>query len=393
MDKISIVLPVCNVEMYLRECLDSILAQTYTNFEVICVNDGSEDSSLDILLEYKVKDRRVRIINQENSGLSIARNVGIKNATGDYICFVDSDDTLVLDALEILKHTIEKERYQIITYENNVIYESYEMFQKENKDAYYTVNNNYSHINNGRRLFCEKMNNNDFVESAWLMLISRKWLVSQDIEFEPYAFFEDSIFSLECYFACDSIKHINKKLYNYRVRENSIMTKKFTYKHAYYRLWQIRECFRIFFSYAKNDSEKIAISKYALQCVVSARYAFSKLDLSDRDRILQLSSVEGLFVAMMGFQNICYCNYNSLELLGFEELVKRYNRIILYGAGVIGNKVLCWLDERGLQDRVIGFAVSHKELVHNEKKIKFIGDYSVESGLLVVISASETFHK
>lgn len=92
MKTVSVIIPVYNVEKYLRKCLDSVVKQTYTNLEIICVNDGSPDNSAAILEEYAKSDSRIKIINQENKGLSGARNTGIDAATGAYIVFVDSDD-------------------------------------------------------------------------------------------------------------------------------------------------------------------------------------------------------------------------------------------------------------------------------------------------------------
>lgn len=91
---ISIIVPVYNVEAYLRQCVDSILAQTFTDFEVILVDDGSPDNCGAICDDYAIKDDRIRVIHQINSGLSAARNTGIDNACGEYLCFVDSDDVL-----------------------------------------------------------------------------------------------------------------------------------------------------------------------------------------------------------------------------------------------------------------------------------------------------------
>ena len=90
--KISVIIPVYNTERYLPRCLDSVLSNTYDNLEVICINDGSTDNSINILDNYKVSDERVVVINQKNSGVSAARNAGINVATGEYIAFIDSDD-------------------------------------------------------------------------------------------------------------------------------------------------------------------------------------------------------------------------------------------------------------------------------------------------------------
>ncbi|MCM3665243.1 glycosyltransferase [Mesobacillus subterraneus] len=94
MSTISIIVPIFNVEIYLHQCIDSILAQTYTNFELILVNDGSSDKSGEICNYYGMKDKRVRVFHKENGGVSSARNMGIRNAVGDYLAFVDPDDAI-----------------------------------------------------------------------------------------------------------------------------------------------------------------------------------------------------------------------------------------------------------------------------------------------------------
>ena len=100
MKSVSVIIPVYNVEKYLPKCLDSIVNQTYADLEIICVNDGSPDNSYAILEEYAKKDSRIKIITQKNTGLSGARNAGIKASTGDYIVFLDSDDWMDTEAIE-----------------------------------------------------------------------------------------------------------------------------------------------------------------------------------------------------------------------------------------------------------------------------------------------------
>lgn len=98
--KISIIVPVYNVAPYLRQCLDSLVGQTYRNIEIICVNDGATDESGEILAEYAAKDSTIKVISQKNAGLSAARNVGFSFATGDYVMYVDSDDWIDLETCE-----------------------------------------------------------------------------------------------------------------------------------------------------------------------------------------------------------------------------------------------------------------------------------------------------
>ena len=108
MPKISILVPIYNVEKYLRECLDSILNQTLKDIEIICINDGSTDSSLEILNEYSSKDSRVKIINKANSGYGASMNKGLEAASGEYIGIVESDDFIKTTMFEDLYNIAEK---------------------------------------------------------------------------------------------------------------------------------------------------------------------------------------------------------------------------------------------------------------------------------------------
>lgn len=108
MKLISVIIPVYNAEKFLKQCLDSVLGQTYENIEVIVVNDGSLDGSLTILKSYAKKDNRIHIVDQENQGVAVARNVGLANAGGDYILFVDADDWVESDIAENLLTLLEE---------------------------------------------------------------------------------------------------------------------------------------------------------------------------------------------------------------------------------------------------------------------------------------------
>lgn len=111
---VSIIIPVYNVEKYLRPCLDSILAQTYANIEIILIDDGSKDSSGAICDEYAVKDNRIRVVHKENGGVSKARNVGIDCAQGEYLSFIDGDDTVDPDYIGLMYKEIERGPYDIV---------------------------------------------------------------------------------------------------------------------------------------------------------------------------------------------------------------------------------------------------------------------------------------
>ena len=108
--KISIIIPIWNTEKYLRKCLASVVNQTYTNLEIICINNGSTDSCADIIKEFAANDKRIKTIYQEHTSLGEARNRGLDSATGDYITFVDSDDWLDTEALKEVLDRMEKWR-------------------------------------------------------------------------------------------------------------------------------------------------------------------------------------------------------------------------------------------------------------------------------------------
>ena len=114
MAKISVIIPVYNTEMFLSECLDSVLHQTFKDFEIICVNDGSSDNSASILKGYAQKDARIKVITQANQGLSAARNAGLDVVQGEWICFLDSDDMLPISAIEILYNTAQQTGCKIV---------------------------------------------------------------------------------------------------------------------------------------------------------------------------------------------------------------------------------------------------------------------------------------
>ena len=102
--KISVIIPVYNSARYLGKCLDSVVGQTYRDWELICVDDGSKDNSLEILRGYEARDSRIKAIHQENAGPGIARNTAIREAKGDYVVFVDSDDYIEPEYFELLSH-------------------------------------------------------------------------------------------------------------------------------------------------------------------------------------------------------------------------------------------------------------------------------------------------
>lgn len=139
MPKVSVIVPVYNVAKYLGRCLDSVLSQTFQDFEVICINDGSTDNSLEILHQYAQKDERVKIINQKNSGAGLSRNTGINMAQGDYLSFIDADDWIDKHFLEKVYHLAKVSKADIIETTKSYNYystDNIKLFNKRNAQGF-----------------------------------------------------------------------------------------------------------------------------------------------------------------------------------------------------------------------------------------------------------------
>lgn len=202
---ISVIVPVYNTEQYLPECLDSIINQSYKNLEIICIDDGSTDNSRHILDSYAVKDKRIKIIHQENKGVSAARNAGLDIATGGYISFVDSDDWLKPDCYERLLQYNEKQQYDVI--EGSVIIEN-----KKSKNATVGIKNNFADILDSlnKCYTCSKIWNKEFLDK-------HKLKFSVDI-----SYCEDVLFTIKAAYYARSWNFTDIKGYFYRQNPLSI---------------------------------------------------------------------------------------------------------------------------------------------------------------------------
>lgn len=223
---ISIIIPVYNVEKYLKQCLDSVLEQTYTDFEVIMVDDGSTDSSYDICLDYCEKDIRFNALQKENGGASSARNVGIQNAKGDYIFFLDSDDWLEPTALEEMISTAKDQNADLVFCEAQAV----------DDEEHVLTNNWYSYKHpyetaSSYSIMSRMMEQKEFHVAIWMLLLDRSIFTDNDLFFKEGIIYEDMIISYQFYCLAHRAAHVRQKLYNRRYRPNSVMTSKKTEKN------------------------------------------------------------------------------------------------------------------------------------------------------------------
>lgn len=212
--KISIIMPVYNVEKYIRRCLDSIISQTFTDWECICIDDGTPDSSGKICDEYAQKDSRFVVIHKENGGVSSARNAGLDVAKGEWICFCDSDDWVEKDYISSWYDFVKDSSYDIVV--ANVI--------DEYSDKSVPVVEKLEEI---PHLNIPKFFTQEYRGGLWVTFVKNNLLKQNNIKFGKEIFFgEDFLFKIECLSVAKKVFYVNKFTYHYnKFNENSACQK------------------------------------------------------------------------------------------------------------------------------------------------------------------------
>lgn len=228
MEKISIIVPVYNVEKYLSRCLDSLLNQTLIDIEIICVNDGSTDESLKILESYAEKDNRIKIVNKENGGLSSARNEGLKYVTSDYVGFVDSDDWIEPDTYELALSAVQKNNVDFVSWGAKIVLDD---DIKEETPSIASARNYHNLKLIGYHNVTDSVLTKTSV-TVWNKLFKMQIIRDNNLIFPNGLIYEDNEFFLKYAIYCQNAYYIDKYLYNYLQRTNSIIGKMCTKNKA-----------------------------------------------------------------------------------------------------------------------------------------------------------------
>ncbi len=218
---VSVIIPVYNTAAYLREAIDSVLAQTFQDFEVILIDDGSTDGSSEIMSEYS---DRVNIITKRNAGQAAARNDGFDVAVGRYIYFMDSDDKIAPETLEVCVTACERDDLDFCFFDGQTFGEI-SWFGYERSAGYEAVRR-------GPQVLLSMLKENKYRCSVCMCLYRRTFLLRHDIHFYPGIIHEDELFSAKAYFRAKKVKGIPQILYYRRMRESSTMTARYTEKHV-----------------------------------------------------------------------------------------------------------------------------------------------------------------
>ncbi len=224
---VSVIIPIYNVEQYLRECLDSAVKHTLKNIEIICVDDGSPDNSAQIVMEYAEKYGNIVLIRKENGGLSSARNAGLDVATGRYVYFLDSDDYIDTDMFEPLCAMADEENLDVVYFNAMPFFDS-EQIKRSNQNYvdYYTRKHDYSGVRTGQAMFAAMRKNYEFLPAVWSQLYRRSMLEENGIRFYHGILHEDNLFTFQCAILAQRTNYVDKVYYHRRMRGDSIVTAK-----------------------------------------------------------------------------------------------------------------------------------------------------------------------
>lgn len=385
MIKFSVLVPVYNVEPYLRQCMDSIVGQTYRNLEIICIDDGSKDHSGAILDEYAREDDRIIVIHKENTGYGASMNMGLEAAKGDYISIVESDDYIARDLYEKLASVIEEKEDVLDVIKTNHFRVSGSEIKKwdiytEEHCGYITQVNDYKELFGFpcciwgaayRRKLLEEWNIR-FLETPGASyqdtsFVFKVWAVAKKIYFiyDAYLFYRtDNINSSinskdKTFFICEEIKEIEHFLDRYQLHELYLESGKgiFTCRAYMWNYQRLHPGFRsAFWVEMTRKFTEIAQSPGFLEEYWVKEY------WDDIHRVL--ADPEGFFWQtnneLKHLELDQYTIKNDIYKNALIDYFQKQN-IIIYGAGTYGKRVLGFLKKQKLRDRVVCFAVTEKK--------------------------------
>ena len=401
--KLSIIVPIYNVERYLAECLESLLLQSIEGLEIVCVNDGSTDSSLQIVEEFMNRDRRIVLIDKENSGYGDSVNCGIRASKGEYIGIVESDDIAVENAFEIL---LEK----AVLSEADVVKGNYYLYTSKNDDIVLFENLKdvpYNRVINSNE--CERL---FFVgPSIWSGIYRKDFLFNNEISFldTPGASYQDTSFAFKVWACAQKVLLIPDPVIYYR-QDNSESSSN-----------NSKKVFDIF----KETNEmsdflvRKKLERFMPQCMLAKfrglKWSMDRLQGTDKIRFLTKMYIDAIRDCINGYLKREYWNWYDWMIINniifnlhdFSKLLaggceskfaneviynvlKTINPVYVFGTGKYGESLYDELDSVGIH--VDGFIVKNQnEVVESASKVPFVNIKSVNVESLILINSVDIF--
>lgn len=382
----SIIIPVYNVEKYLRQCLDSVFRQTFSDYEVICIEDGSIDCSLGILKDYAAEHQMKILINDKNRGLSYARNRGLEAAEGEYILFLDSDDYISENLLEILAEELQKEDYDFLTFDSKIFYEedvkhvlAYELTRK----------NRYPDVYGGQELYILQLKQGDYEPTVWQYCYNRQFLEENALRFIVGRYNEDEPFSFNAFMKARRIRVLSVVLHYYRIRNGSIMSPEKIVERLLDNIDTYIEYIQIYIQAQGVDAKleecaRLQVEKGAAGILDN----YSKLTYEKRI-LFEKSMRTGLQRLFM--REILSRRSNKIFCWEVTQQLETHEKIYVYGAGKNAKRVIRILEREDIE--LEGILVSDEDENPEEYCHYKVCEYDKVkeklSGALVIIGVSE----
>ncbi len=275
--KVSVIIPVYNTEEFVETAINSIRVQTLKDIEIIIINDGSTDNSLSIIESQQKEDNRIQIYSQKNQGLSCTRNNGMKHVKGEYIYFMDSDDYLEPETLEVCYNKCKDNELDFVLFDAAILTNNHAL----NIDLKYQRKSytDESQIYKGKDLLNILLDNKCYSPSACLNFIENTFLKQIRLTFYPQIIHEDQLFTCQLYLQAQRVMCIHKDYFKRRIREDSIMTQRFSMKNmsAYFTVTDELLKFA-----SLHPEHQATIDKYLSQMLNAAVWLSWKMPFKNR---------------------------------------------------------------------------------------------------------------
>ena len=319
--KITVIIPVYNVECYLPECVDSVLNQDYSNKEILIINDGSTDGCSEIINKYKKNNICISVVETENRGLSMARNLGMELALGDFLLFLDGDDYLLPNTLSSCSQAAFTHNVDIVMFSGEIINSS--INSKNFPNSYYIrpfeLLDKPFHTHD---LFEKLISLKKYIPSACLYMFKKDKF--KGVDFYPKILFEDNLFTtkLLLHFSDSYAVCIPDLLYKRRIREGSITTQEHTLHHLNSYRIVIEELLKINFKFLKVNT-RMALEIFIQKIIVG--YLETSLKLSNAPKVKFIRFKLFGYLRQLELNNIKFLTIILLIFPWFIPIFKRYN--------------------------------------------------------------------
>ncbi|MCB6972384.1 MULTISPECIES: glycosyltransferase [Butyricimonas] len=305
--KVSIIIPVYNTEQYVKQTVESIMEQTLHDIEIIIINDGSTDNSLSVITELAKQDHRIKLLSQINQGQSISRNVGIEKASGEFIYFMDSDDLLEKNTLEICYQKCTSEQLDFVFFDADSFTDEASILRNYRYQRNLQIEDR---VWSGIEILKIQDETANYRTSPCLSFTRLSYLQENNIQFYPHIIHEDELYTAMLYLTATRVKYIKQIFFKRRIRKDSITTRKFSIKNIQGYFTVANELKR----YKKQKMEVAQIIDTHLSNMLNAAiWNASYLPLKERLYIAKCSI----------FDYFKYVSFKTIEILLFKSFFKK----------------------------------------------------------------------